>query len=293
MTLPHSNTGLPVDYFNGQSMTREELLRAVAVSIPFIQQLFPLDCAVAVSDGSHFLAIVPGKNVDPELSPGDPVSAEDVNPEVMRTGKVHSAELSAEAYGVPMRSIVVPIKDHSGATVGTLDIGIDLTTQAELQEIATRIKDSFGQITQSSEDLAALATNLSTSQHELMTFTQQITQHLTKTNSILEVIQNLSAQTNLLGINAAIEAARSGEHGRGFSVVAEEIRSMSHRTSQSAKDINGILGEFNQFLQRVTEYVDDNGSRATDLASSAEEMATTLERNSEIIERLHILSERL
>ncbi len=274
-------------------LTGNGLLHAVSASVPFIQQLFPLDCAVAVSDGERFLAIVPGQNVDPEVSPGDPVSAEDINPEVMRTGRTQSAELSAEAYGIPMRSIVVPITDSTGTTVGTLDIGIDLSTQVELQDIASRVRDSFGQVTQSSEQLSNMATDLSSTQQELQTFTHQITEHLANTNSILDVIQSLSAQANLLGINAAIEAARSGEHGRGFAVVADEIRNMSQRTSQSAKDINAILDEFHQFLGRVTEFVEDNGDKASDLASAAEQMATTLEENSEIIERLHSLSEKL
>lgn len=270
-----------------------ELLRALAWSVPLIQQLFPLDCAVAVSDGRRFLAVVAGRTVDPDISPGDEIPAEDVNPEVMRTGLMQSAVLSAEAYGVPMRSIVVPIKNPQGKVVGTLDIGIDLSVQVELQDIADRIRDFFNQITQNSEQLSDMACQLSSAQQELQEITTQATGHLKKTNSILDLIQSLAGQANLLGINAAIEAARSGDHGRGFAVVADEIRNMSNRTAKSADEINSILKEFSQFISKVTEFVDHNERRASELAAASEEMTSTLEDKTQAVERLHQLSLKL
>ncbi|MCE5285213.1 MAG: methyl-accepting chemotaxis protein [Pelosinus sp.] len=76
---------------------------------------------------------------------------------------------------------------------------------------------------------------------EVAKLSDQASTDVNNTNGIIAVIQQIANQTNLLGLNAAIEAARAGDQGKGFSVVAEEVRKLSGESSKSAKDIKTTL----------------------------------------------------
>jgi len=98
--------------------------------------------------------------------------------------------------------------------------------------------------------------------NELMAGTEQI-------NKVLSVVSTIAEQTNLLALNAAIEAARAGEHGRGFAVVADEVRSLANHTQNSLEQIHSIVGQIESAASQSQERMEQQKRSAEELADRA------------------------
>jgi len=110
-----------------------------------------------------------------------------------------------------------------------------------IDELIKEVSDGINQISQTMEEITAASSIINKNQAELSESINKIENESKEIRKIVSIIDDISAQTNLLGINATIEAARSGEAGRGFSVVAQEIRNVSNTTRSHAEGIDKAI----------------------------------------------------
>lgn len=132
-------------------------------------------------------------------------------------------------------------------------------------------------VAQSTESISLMSGTINQARNVI----EELAKETSKISSLLGVIRDIADQTNLLALNAAIEAARAGEQGRGFAVVADEVRSLANRTQQATGDINTMLVNLNK---GVDEAVDSINSGATQVTNVVNLSSALSERLSKVVE---------
>ncbi|OPY62652.1 MAG: putative sensory transducer protein YfmS [Pelotomaculum sp. PtaU1.Bin065] len=259
------------------SAKKDSIIDLVVKLAPIIQEMVPMDCTIGVSDREKFIYYLPGQEINFGSKPGDPIPKGSGLYGAVSTGRTIDTVVPKEVYGVSFKSRGLPLKDDSGQVAGAVAFGLSLKNQETLIEVAQNVASSTQQTSATVEELASSAQQLAGSQEVLENLGKEVLEQVKKTDVILGFIHEVADTSNLLGLNAAIEAARAGDHGRGFSVVAEEIRKLSIKSAQAVKEIRDILAIINDKVLVMSEKVVEAAALSEEQAAATEEISAAMQ----------------
>jgi len=218
-----------------------------------------IDTLRMIGDSSHQLAAA-----SEEMTAITNQTAGDLNNQNAEIQQAATAVNEMTAAVEEVARNAVSTADASSASTKTAQLGRERvdTTIIAIQRMGERVEDASEQV----KELAA---------------------HSQDIGKILDVIRGVAEQTNLLALNAAIEAARAGEAGRGFAVVADEVRALAGRTQTSTQEIEQMVAAIRQGTAKVVETMQANNDQALTTLDTAKTAGTALDEIAAAISLIH------
>lgn len=271
-----------------------QILEQLVASAPYLSQLSLKEIAIAVTDRNQYLKYVPGKQLNHNVTDGELLKSGSLVDLAMKKRSKQYALVDETLFGIPYIGVAIPVIDaETDEVIGSLFLGESTEKQEMLKSMAKELSDNISEVNAFTHEIHSKSDRFSGLAQQLLNIVSVFNNKITEINKITSVINNISKQSNMLGINAAIESARLGEQGRGFAVVAEEISNLSKRSYES---ISGIT-EITQGIQSDSEIIHQEANMvnqiATEITQILSELSGAVEGIYGMVEELTSLSEQL
>ncbi len=255
-----------------RNLSGEELLDCFTDLAAFINNITAEDMGVSVIKGDRYVAYHRAGTLDLGIKVGDGIKSPAVQ-RCLDTGErvVQIFTRETSKFGMPYIACAWPVK-AGDKVLGCIVTTQTIASQDKVKSVSGDLAASAEELSAGMEELTAQSSSLSNTSKDLGELSARLSAATKKTDDIISFIRNIAGQTNLLGLNAAIEAARVGDAGRGFGVVADEVRKLAVASADSVKDIKESLDEISVAIASLTERFATIDRSLIEQASSVSQM---------------------
>lgn len=263
---------------------------------PIFAEMFPEGVFIYLTDLESIIKKQSSSKFDiPGVTIGYKLKETDLAYKTITTGQKQFQNIDASRYGVKTLIINFPLydEDDNSTIVGTMGVVVPKGLESQLFSMSHNIKTGMSGITGAITELADSATQIHENELLLHENINEVFSLTDEINTISAYIKKIADQTNMLGLNAAIEASRAGEVGRGFSVVADEIRKLSENSRETAPKINSISSKINSKMKSIEEMSQNSLSSSQTQAATTQEITASVEEITSMIEELDDLAKEI
>ncbi len=251
-----------------------------------------LDLGVFISDTEKIVYYKPSKNFDLQMKVGLPLQPGMASYQAIRERRRVVMRKDNSLSGKPFVLVVAPLVEGD-AVIGTIGAVETIERHTLLTGMAAKLSENIGVLASTAEEISAQTQEISTAAEGMAGAMQQSQARVGETDQVLNLIRTIASQTNLLGLNAAIEAARVGEHGRGFGVVAEEIRKLAAVSADSVGKIDALMRALKEDNTQAFQHMQEIRGMAAQIAAATAHVAEAIQETGAMAQKLDEMAESL
>ncbi|MGN7476236.1 methyl-accepting chemotaxis protein [Solibacillus silvestris] len=271
----------------------DPFLQHIIQFAPMLKKLFTADVLISISDLEKVVMQIESKEINSGNGENRLLTPQDPMLQVMKNNRAQTLDIPKEYYGMDLKIAFVPLVNGAGKVVGCLAVSTSVQNRADLVDIADKFAVSSEEIGASTVELSSSAENLSEYMQNISKAQENLTHQVNDSAKILEMINTVAKSTRILGFNAGIEAARSGEHGKGFSVVAKEITKLADQSGEAVNEIRQLLEAMKNKVAEVSQSVEST-MHITDAQSNAiHEISNSIKQLTEVAEKIDELAQKI
>jgi hypothetical protein len=261
------------------SPREHKIVQAFDTFAPVIANLLPEGGVLCLSTQEKFAKRQGSEKFDiPDIQVDSLVREGSSQELAFKQEKLVTQEVDEEIYGIPVSSATAPFfDDNTGAILGGFTVILPRRLAKDLKDIANSLDEGLTGVSASIQQITAATNDVSGNQSHLHEEIGKVKGQLDNINKVMGFIKEIADETKMLGLNAAIEAARVGEAGRGFGVVAEEIRKLSAESKKTVAQIKELTRQIEESINATADASESTLAVTEETSAAVEEVNATIE----------------